>query len=156
MHNYMNHTNMMQQHHNNDLMYQPATHGWQQPFEINDQYNHNYGYENSGLSDNMMTNMTNMSQIAANSSTNSSFVPETVTNSDFMPAYLRQHIGHWVRVDFLIGEGIEQRVGILKEVGASYIILQAIEPSTIVVCDMYSIKFVTIILSGDYTKLFSF
>ncbi len=37
MHNYMNHTKMMQPHHNNDSMYQPATHGWQQPFEINDQ-----------------------------------------------------------------------------------------------------------------------
>ena len=119
-------------------------------------YPSDYEYISNDLSDDMQRNVNEMSQMAANSSTNTSFTPETVTNSDFMPAYLRQHIGQWVRVDFLIGDGIEQRVGILQEVGASYIILQAIEPSTIVVCDMYSIKFVTIVLNGNYTKLFTF
>lgn len=82
-----------------------------------------------------------------------SFTPETLTNIDFLPAYLSQHIGKWIRADFLIGNSIEQRVGILNEVGASYIIIQAIEPATLVVCDLFSIKFVTIILDGDYPKL---
>ena len=55
-----------------------------------------------------------------------SFTPETVTNPDFLPAYLSKFIGKWIRADFLIGNGIEQRVGILHDVGASYIIMQAI------------------------------
>ena len=82
-----------------------------------------------------------------------SFIPETLTNIDFLPAYLSQHIGRWVRVDFLIGGSIEQRVGILNEVGASYIIIQAIEPATLIVCDMFSIKFVTIVFDESYPKL---
>lgn len=82
-----------------------------------------------------------------------SITPETLTNIDFLPAYLSQHVGKWIRADFLIGGSLEERVGILNEVGASYIIIQAIEPATLVVCDMFSIKFVTIILDEDYTKL---
>lgn len=79
--------------------------------------------------------------------------PESLTNPDFMPAYLQNHIGKWVRVDFLIGGGIEQRVGVLEEVGASYIILNVIEPATLLVCDLFAIKFVTIVLDDDFTKL---
>ncbi len=82
-----------------------------------------------------------------------STTPESLTNPDFMPAYLRKQIGKWVRVDFLIGGGIEQRVGILEEVGASYIILNVIEPATLLVCDLFSIKFVTVVLDDDFTKL---
>lgn len=83
-----------------------------------------------------------------------SFRPETLTNADFIPAYLTQYIGKWIRADFLIGDSIEQRVGILEDVGASYIILNAIEPDTLVVCDLFAIKFVTIILNDEeYPKL---
>ena len=89
----------------------------------------------------------------ANWQQNTSVRPESLTNPDFLPAYLHQHIGKWVRVDFLIGGGIEQRVGVLEEVGASYIILNVIEPATLLVCDMFSIKFVTVVLDDDFTKL---
>lgn len=82
-----------------------------------------------------------------------SYTPETLTNIDFLPAYLSQHVGKWIRADFLVGNSIEQRVGILNEVGASYIIIQAIEPATLIVCDMFSIKFVTIIMDDEYSKL---
>lgn len=83
-----------------------------------------------------------------------SIQPESLTNSDFLPAYLKQFIGKWIRADFLIGDAIEQRVGILEDVGASYIILNAIEPATLVVCDLFAIKFVTIVLDdSEYPKL---
>lgn len=79
--------------------------------------------------------------------------PEVLTNTDYLPAYLTQYIGHWIRADFFIGDAIEQRVGILKEVGASYIIIDAIEPATLIVCDIYSLKFATVILDDDFTRL---
>lgn len=83
-----------------------------------------------------------------------SIQPESLTNSDFLPAYLKQFIGKWIRADFLIGDTIEQRVGILEDVGASYVILNAIEPATLVVCDLFAIKFVTIVLDdSEYPKL---
>ncbi len=71
--------------------------------------------------------------------------PETMTNNVYTPAFLRNFIGRLCRGEFLIGNAINDRVGRLLDVGASYIVLQAIEPSTIIVCDIYSIKFVTIV-----------
>lgn len=100
------------------------------------------------------TGLTSSSPQTAQTSENGiSLTPETLSNTDFLPAYLTQYIGHWIRADFFIGTAIEQQVGILKEVGASYIILDAIEPATLIVCDIYSLKFVTIILDDDFTRL---
>jgi len=76
---------------------------------------------------------------------NSSMEPETVTNALYTPAFLRQHIGKLVRAEFLIGTNyLEDRTGILVEVGASYIILRSIQDGNLLYCDIYSIKFVTI------------
>ena len=72
-------------------------------------------------------------------------VPETVTNELYTPAFLRQQIGKLVRVEFLIGTNyLEDRTGILVEVGASYIVLRSIQDGNLLYCDIYSIKFVTI------------
>lgn len=71
--------------------------------------------------------------------------PETLRNNNFTPAYLREHIGKLVRVEFLIGtNGLTDRVGILVEVGASYIVLRSVQDGNLLYCDIYSIKFVTI------------
>ncbi len=79
--------------------------------------------------------------------------PETMTNTDFLPAYLRQFIGRWVRCEFFIGEAVEERVGVLYDIGASYIIIDVIEPQTLMVCDIFSLRFVTVILDDDYGRL---
>lgn len=104
---------------------------------------------------NNMQNLNNMMNQGTGTAQNTiSLRPESMTNSDFLPAYLMQYIGKWIRADFLVGNSIEQRVGILEDVGASYIILNAIEPETLIVCDLFAIKFVTIILNDDeYPKL---
>ena len=104
------------------------------------------------MQNNAMTNW-NQNNSGMVTVSNGASRPETLTNPDFMPAYLQKQIGKWVRVDFLIGGGIEQRVGILEEVGASYIILNVIEPATLLVCELFAIKFVTIVLDDDFTKL---
>ncbi|MBR1802684.1 MAG: hypothetical protein IJ777_01765 [Clostridia bacterium] len=36
------------------------------------------------------------------------------------------------------------RIGILEDVGVSYILLRSLESNSLVYCDLYSIKFVTI------------
>ncbi len=81
-------------------------------------------------------------------------IPETVTNTMFWPAYLRKFIGNWVRVDFFIGNSLEERIGQLLEVGASYIVLNVLEPETVMICDIFAIKFVTVVLDSDYPKLY--
>lgn len=71
--------------------------------------------------------------------------PEILTNTIYTPAFLREQIGKLMRVEFLIGtNNLTDRVGILVDVGASYILLRSIESDNLIYCDIYSIKFVTI------------
>lgn len=71
--------------------------------------------------------------------------PETLTNTIYTPAFLRRQIGKLMRVEFLIGTNtLTDRVGILEEVGASYIILRALESNVSVFADLYAIKFINI------------
>ncbi len=100
----------------------------------------------------MPNNQSNMTTTAPGGNT-ISLRPETMTNTDFLPAYLRQYIGRWVRCEFFIGDAVEQRVGVLHDVGASYIIIDVIEPQTLVVCDIFSLRFVTIVLDEEYGRL---
>lgn len=71
--------------------------------------------------------------------------PEILTNNIYTPAFLREQIGKLVRVEFLIGtNNLTDRTGILEDVGASYILLRAIDSGNLLYCDIYSIKFVSI------------
>jgi hypothetical protein len=72
--------------------------------------------------------------------------PQTVQSPYYTAGYLRKFIGRDVRVEFLIGTGgpLVDRIGTLLEVGASYITLRPIRSSDTLMCDLYSIKFVTI------------
>ncbi len=78
--------------------------------------------------------------------TNNNVMPETLTNTIYTPAFLKQHIGKLMRVEFLIGTNFfEDRIGILVDVGASYIVLRPVEAqNNLLYCDIYSIKFISI------------
>ena len=75
--------------------------------------------------------------------------PETLRNPIYVPGYLRQMIGKWVRLEMLIGASMVTRIGRLAEVGASIIVLQMADPRATMLCDMYSIKFVSIVNNAD-------
>lgn len=80
--------------------------------------------------------------------------PEILTNNIYTPAFLREQIGKLVRVEFLIGtNNLVDRVGILEDVGASYILLRSLESNTLVYADIYSIKFVTISNAPPITQM---
>ncbi len=82
--------------------------------------------------------------------------PEILTNNIYTPAFLRENIGKLMRVEFLIGtNNLVDRTGILIDVGASYILLRALESDIITYCDIYSIKFITI-SNLPYNMLLSF
>ena len=77
--------------------------------------------------------------------------PEILTNHIYTPAFLKEQIGKLMRVEFLIGTNtLTDRIGILEDVGASYILLRSFENDSLVYCDIYSIKFITISTSGVY------
>lgn len=75
----------------------------------------------------------------------SSVVVPPVMNKNYLQGYLRQFIGKYIRVDFLVGTGsFIDREGILTNVGIDYIELQEVQTGNSLVCDFYSIKFVTV------------
>lgn len=80
--------------------------------------------------------------------------PEILTNPIYTPAFLREQIGKLMRVEFLIGtNNMTDRIGILEDVGASYILLRSFENDSLVYCDIYAIKFITISTTGFYGTL---
>jgi hypothetical protein len=72
--------------------------------------------------------------------------PMSLRNPYQSQGYLQQHIGQNMRVQFLIGSNgpLVDRTGVLVEVGESYIVLQPTNTDDLLMCDLYSIKFVTI------------
>ncbi len=64
---------------------------------------------------------------------------------EYTQGYLKTQIGKRVKVVFLLGTNtIEDRDGILVDVGISYIILRDLEAKYLILADIYSIKFVNI------------
>lgn len=72
-------------------------------------------------------------------------IPETVESPLYVPGFLSTQLGKLMRVEFLIGNNMNDRVGVLVAVGASYILLQPAGEVSTIMCDLFSIKFVTII-----------
>ncbi len=82
--------------------------------------------------------------------------PETMTNPIYIPAFLQQNIGKWIRLEMLIGNTLVNRVGRLETVGASFLVIRSPQSNASMLCDMYSIKFVTIIDSQNTNDLTMF
>lgn len=71
--------------------------------------------------------------------------PVTTESLQYFNGFLRTQIGRKVRVDFLIGTNtLLDKAGTLLGVGANYILLQEEQTDDLIVCDYYSIKFVTV------------
>lgn len=64
--------------------------------------------------------------------------------------FLSENIGNFVVIEFLIGtQAMTSRQGILYSVGASYIILYEETSRTFILCDIFSVKFVTFYFPGE-------
>lgn len=73
--------------------------------------------------------------------------PPVTTDIGYTQAYLKTQIGKKVRIEFLIGTGMfTDRIGILTDVGISYVIIKPEGTDDRMLCDIYSIKFVTFYL----------
>ncbi|MCJ7691448.1 MAG: hypothetical protein MUO60_19365 [Clostridiaceae bacterium] len=68
-----------------------------------------------------------------------------VNNPLYNQGWLTTQIGKYIKVEFLIGTNMwVDREGLLQEVGISYIVIKETGSSDIIMCDIYSIKFVRI------------
>ncbi|MHB1391879.1 MAG: hypothetical protein ACYCYE_02190 [Clostridia bacterium] len=66
-----------------------------------------------------------------------------VLDIQYTQGYLKTQIGRRVKIEFLIGTNmLIDREGTLIDVGISYIIIREVETDDLLLCDIYSIKFV--------------
>lgn len=89
----------------------------------------------------------NLTRQAPNQSSNFEMAPGSPVeqNINYTQGYLQTQIGKRVRITYLLGTGtLQDRTGILKKVGISYVILRNEETNTDELSDIYSIKFVVI------------
>ena len=67
-----------------------------------------------------------------------------IDSKQYTQGYLKTKIGSRVRIEFLIGtSSLQDRTGTIVDVGISYVIISQEETNTQLLCDIYSIKFVT-------------
>ena len=72
--------------------------------------------------------------------------PPPSTEKGYIPNYLASNIGKNVRAEFIIGTTqYADKTGVLTEVGINYFVLHDVNSRTDVMCDLYSVKFVTIL-----------
>lgn len=92
-----------------------------------------------------------MSEIPANNGFN---VPpdqdfNTVSFQGSMQQVLQENVGNYVIVEFLIGtNNLISRQGVLYNVSTQFLVLYDEIESRYVVCDIFSVKFVTFLLPG--------
>lgn len=92
----------------------------------------------------------------ANTNGNGNFVTpppqdfDTEAMRGSMQQVLSENVGEFVVVEFLIGtQTMQQKQGILYSVGTSFLTLYEERSQTFVVCDIFSVKFVTFYLPGQ-------
>ena len=70
---------------------------------------------------------------------------QTDPNSqDTLLELLQDNLGAYVQIEFLIGtQGMTSRFGALYAVGRNYVVLHDVGNQNYIVCDIYSVKFIT-------------
>lgn len=72
--------------------------------------------------------------------------PPPVASTLYIPGFLASIIGRTVRAEFIIGDNqFVDRTGIMVDVGVNYFVLNDIISKQYVMCDLYSVRFVTIL-----------
>lgn len=70
--------------------------------------------------------------------------PPSVLDRGYIPAYLTRNIGKIIRAEFLIGNNTYlDKSGKLVEVGISYFVIEDFITKALIMCDLYSVRFVT-------------
>jgi len=72
--------------------------------------------------------------------------PPSATDPGYIPYFLRSNIGKSVKAEFIIGTNqFIDKTGRLLEVGINYFVLEDYISRARVMCDLYSVRFVTIL-----------
>jgi hypothetical protein len=71
--------------------------------------------------------------------------PPPVSDIGYIPYYLESNIGKNIRAEFVIGTSYVDKTGKLIEVGVNYFVIEDFNSRTHIMCDLYSVKFVTVL-----------
>lgn len=100
----------------------------------------------SRMAEELFTDRFTLEQQLANDILTDRQGPPPVLDDNYIAGYLRENIGRNVRAEFpLPGGFLIDKTGILREVGVNYFVLEDYISRARVLCDMYSVKFVTIL-----------
>ncbi len=71
---------------------------------------------------------------------------KTAESPNDVAGYLKNYVGKKIRAQFIIGTGgtLIDRAGILIDVGASFFVIQPEESDNMLICDLNTMRFVTI------------
>lgn len=76
--------------------------------------------------------------------------PPPVADKGYIPYYLASNIGRNVRAEFILGNSqYVDKSGKLIEVGINYFVLEDVNSRTHIMCDLYSVRFVTILMDNS-------
>lgn len=69
---------------------------------------------------------------------------DTAAMQGSFQSVLQDNLGAYVQIEFLLGtQGISTRLGVLYAVGRNYVVLYDVGNRNYIVCDIFSIKFIT-------------
>lgn len=79
-------------------------------------------------------------------------IPQALTSPVFSNGYLRNHQGKLVKIESLIGNALDSRIGILLDIGADYIAIKLNKSCCSMMIPTSAIKYITIIHDNDISK----
>ena len=79
--------------------------------------------------------------------------PRVLNSPIFSGGYLRQNIGKLLKVESLIGNTLDTRIGTLLDVGADFIAIKLRKSCCSLIIPTATIKYITVIHDNDISKL---
>lgn len=124
----------------------PNTKAESESYFQGNQENHNRGYYGNGMTSGEYPGTSARPNLRPNESPEAVGAPQTAEEAYLgsFQAVLEDNLGYFVVIEFLIGtNGLTEKEGILYAVGNNFVTLYEQETDRYIVCDMFSIKFVT-------------
>ncbi len=85
--------------------------------------------------------------------TGQSIIPSYRSSPVYFQGYLKNNIGKLVKVESLLGDRLESRIGILLDVGSDYIVLKLYKSCCSMMIRSSSVKYITIAHDNDMNKI---
>lgn len=80
----------------------------------------------------------------------------SVCDTSSLTEYLKVQIGKLVRIESLIGDRLERRIGTLISVGNGFTVIKLYGMCGTMICEMSSVKYITVIHDNDVSRAWTY